>query len=86
MADRRFNRLAMWSFVLSLLFFTLISAVMGHLSLRQIRKTGERGRGLALAAVLIGWIGTAFLAWLISSPNSLGFFLGWVTNALFAAW
>lgn len=84
MPVRERNKLATWSFVLSLLFFTFISAVMGHLALRQIKKTGEKGRRLALAAIIIGWIGTVFLVWLLTSPYTLGVFLASVINAIFS--
>ena len=30
--------------------------VLGHVSLGQIRRTGEGGRGFALAGVIIGWV------------------------------
>jgi hypothetical protein len=34
-------------------------AIMGHISLNQIKRTGEGGRGMALAGVIVGWVGTA---------------------------
>jgi len=36
-----------------------VGAVLGHLSLGQIRRTGEQGRGMALAGVIVGWAITA---------------------------
>ncbi len=60
------NKLAVASFVLSLLFFTFIAAIMGHIALRQIKKTGQRGRALALAGVIIGWLGTILIVSLIA--------------------
>lgn len=38
-----------------------VGAGLGHAALRRIRDTGEGGRGLALAAVILGWIGTGIL-------------------------
>ena len=35
--------------------------ICGHLALGQIRRTGERGHGLALAGTVIGWVLTVFL-------------------------
>ena len=35
--------------------------ICGHLALGQIRRTGERGHGLALAGSVIGWVLTVFL-------------------------
>lgn len=60
------NKLTVASFVLSLLFFTFIAAIMGHIALRQIKKTGQRGRALALAGVIIGWLGTILIVSLIA--------------------
>jgi peptidyl-prolyl cis-trans isomerase B (cyclophilin B) len=48
--------------ILALVFafvFAPVGAILGHVALGQIKKTGEDGRGLALAGVIIGWIGTA---------------------------
>ena len=38
---------------------SLAGAIMGHLSLGQIKRTGEGGRGMALTGVILGWIGVA---------------------------
>lgn len=38
-----------------------VGAVLGHVALRRIARNGAEGRGLALAGVIIGWIGTALL-------------------------
>jgi hypothetical protein len=38
---------------LALLLFAAI--VLGHIALRQIRRTGERGRGLARTALILGY-------------------------------
>jgi hypothetical protein len=52
------NTLAVVAFVLS--FFAAIPAVIcGHVALVQIRRTHERGRGLAIAALVIGYLGLA---------------------------
>ncbi|MFB8386066.1 DUF4190 domain-containing protein [Microbacterium sp. NPDC055910] len=40
---------------------SLAGAIMGHISLKQIARTGEKGRGMALAGVIVGWVGLAFL-------------------------
>jgi hypothetical protein len=31
--------------------------VLGHLARRQVRQTGQRGGGMALAALTLGWVG-----------------------------
>lgn len=60
------NGLAIASFVMSLLGFGFISAIMGHVALGQITRNNEGGRGLALAAVIIGWVATGLiLLWIV---------------------
>lgn len=54
------NRLVPVALILALLV-PIAGAVLGHITLRQIAQTGEAGRGLALAATIIGWVGT--VAW-----------------------
>ncbi len=38
---------------------TMPAIVCGHMALRQIRRTGEDGTGLAVAGLLLGWLGLA---------------------------
>ncbi len=62
----RTSPLAITSLVLSLVglvtWITGIAGVItGHIALRQIRRTGEGGRGMALAGVIIGYVLTGFL-------------------------
>lgn len=65
----RTNTLAVVGFVLSILGFIwvlpfiggLVGAIMGHAALGQIRQRNEGGRGLALAAVIIGWIAVGII-------------------------
>jgi hypothetical protein len=56
------NRLAPVALILAILV-PIAGAVLGHLTLRQIAQTGEPGRGMALAATIIGWVGT--VAWFV---------------------
>jgi hypothetical protein len=56
------NTLAIVSLVASLLglatgFGFLVGIITGHISLSQIKKTGENGRGMALAGTIIGYVG-----------------------------
>jgi preprotein translocase subunit SecG len=49
------NVLAIVSFVL--VFFGAVPAiVLGHVALNQIHRTGQQGRGLAIAALIIGYV------------------------------
>ena len=36
--------------------------ILGHAALRQIRHTGQEGKGLATVGLAMGWIGTTILA------------------------
>ena len=54
------NVMALIGFILSVSgFFLFISAipgvVLGHIALNQIRDTGEAGRGMAIAALAVGY-------------------------------
>ena len=37
----------------------LVGAILGHLARRKIQQTGAAGAGLALAGIIVGWVGTA---------------------------
>jgi uncharacterized membrane protein len=52
---KRTNVLAIVALVLAI-FVPLVGAILGHVALGQIKKTGEEGRGIALAAVIVGWV------------------------------
>jgi hypothetical protein len=54
-----YNVLAIVGFVLA--FVVPIGGIVcGHIALAQIRRTHERGRGLALAATILGYVFVAF--------------------------
>lgn len=42
--------------LISVFFINLLGIILGHIALNQIKTTGEGGRGLALAAVIIGYV------------------------------
>lgn len=52
----RTNPLAIVSLI-SAFVLSLVAVITGHLALRQIKRTGEGGRGLAIAGVTIGYAG-----------------------------
>ncbi|WP_150956199.1 DUF4190 domain-containing protein [Microbacterium testaceum] len=68
-AQARTNVLAIISLVASLVGFVMIlpvvgsiaGVIMGHISLKQIKERGERGRGMALAGVIVGYVTLAFV-------------------------
>lgn len=43
---------------------SFVGAILGHVSLSNIKKTGKGGRGLALSGVIIGWSVTAL--WILA--------------------
>ncbi len=71
--SQHFNTLAILAFVFVWLT-VIVGLVLGYIALSQIKRTGERGHGLALAAVIIGWIG---LALAIIATIFFAVFAGW---------
>ncbi|RFA22502.1 DUF4190 domain-containing protein [Subtercola boreus] len=53
------NILAIVSIV-SAFFVSLVAIITGHIALSQIKRSGEKGRGLALAGTIIGYAGVFF--------------------------
>jgi hypothetical protein len=64
----RFNVLAIVSFILGIVGFfvsifgvvSLVALILGIVSRNQAGKAGQRGRGLALAAIILGAVGVVF--------------------------
>lgn len=64
-ASERWNVLAIVGFVGSF-FVSLLGIVLGFIALSQIRRTGDRGRGLAIAGIVIGFVAVVItVLWLI---------------------
>jgi hypothetical protein len=55
-AGDKWNVLAIISLV-SAFFVSLAAVICGHIALSQIKKTGERGRGLAIGGLVLGYLG-----------------------------
>jgi len=57
------NGLAIAGFVLGIVWLfwlgSALAIIFGHISLRQIKRTGESGRGFAIAALALGYTGAA---------------------------
>ena len=49
------NALAIASLISSF-FVSVLGIILGFVALNQIKKTGEQGRGLALAGIIIGFV------------------------------
>jgi Domain of unknown function (DUF4190)/Domain of unknown function (DUF1707) len=60
------NGLAITAFVVGLLWMwwlgSVLAIVFGHVALKQIGRTGQSGRGLAIAGLVLGYLGAATLA------------------------
>jgi peptidyl-prolyl cis-trans isomerase B (cyclophilin B) len=57
---QRTNGLAIGALVSSL-FIAPLGIILGHLALSQIQRTGEGGRGLAIAGLVIGYVWTGLV-------------------------
>lgn len=62
------NGMAIASLVISLVGFFIcggllcpLGAIFGHVAKGQISRTGEAGDGIALAGLIIGWVGTGLV-------------------------
>ncbi|MCZ9881689.1 DUF4190 domain-containing protein [Arthrobacter sp. B2a2-09] len=58
-APSRTNVLAIISLI-SAFMFSAAAVVTGHIALSEIKRTREAGRGMALAGLIIGYVGVAF--------------------------
>ena len=73
----KWNILSIIAFIIVFFGFSLISIILGFIGLSQIKKTGERGRGLALWAIILGFISIVigiifwivFVAVIAANPN-----------------
>jgi hypothetical protein len=62
----KLNTLAVVSLATALTGFGVVAGIItGHISLAQIKRTGENGRPLALAGVVIGYASIAL--WIVGS-------------------
>jgi hypothetical protein len=50
------NVLAVMALVFALIGGTVVAVVLGHIAVSQIGRTGERGEGMAKAALVIGYL------------------------------
>jgi hypothetical protein len=63
------NGLAIASMVLGIVWIywvgSILALVFGYVALGQIKRTNQQGRGMAIAGIVLGWIGVAMIALLI---------------------
>ncbi|WP_434317635.1 DUF4190 domain-containing protein [Leifsonia sp. P73] len=57
-AQPGYNTMSIVAFILAF-FVSIVGIILGFVALSQIKRTGEQGRGLALAAVIIGFVEVA---------------------------
>ncbi|KQO98766.1 DUF4190 domain-containing protein [Leifsonia sp. Leaf264] len=57
----KMNTFAIVSFV-SAFFVSLAAVIFGHLALKQIKETGEKGREFALTGLILGYISLGLAA------------------------
>ncbi|WP_440709341.1 DUF4190 domain-containing protein [Herbiconiux sp. YIM B11900] len=62
-AQTKTNTLGIITLVLGVLGFGLVPVITGHIALGQIKRTGEEGRGLTLAGLILGYVTLA--GWLL---------------------
>ena len=82
-APTKTNGLAVAGMVLGILWLywvgSILAVIFGHVALSQIKRNpNQGGRGMAIAAVVLGWIGVAILAIVIlaaigASSNGSGY-------------
>ena len=73
----KWNILSIIAFIIVFFGFSLISIILGFIGLNQIKKTGERGRGLAIWAIVLGFVSIVigilfwivFVAVIAANPN-----------------
>jgi hypothetical protein len=63
---QRTNGMAIASLVLGILWIywigSVLALVFGYIARNQIKERGEAGGGMALAGIILGWVGIGFLA------------------------
>ncbi|MET9565713.1 DUF4190 domain-containing protein [Streptomyces tauricus] len=81
-APAPFNGLAISALVLGVLcFLPLVGLVLGLVALGQIKKKGERGKGMAIAGIVLSGLGTAILALALATGGAAGFWEGFKEGA-----
>lgn len=81
---RRTNGLAIASMVLGILWIywigSILALIFGYIARQQIKERNEDGNGMAIAGIVLGWIGIAVLVIVIL----LFFVLGSITTETFS--
>jgi hypothetical protein len=51
---------------------SILALIFGYVALRQIKQNGQNGRGLAIAGIVLGWVGVATLVVVIIALIAAG--------------
>ena len=70
----RTNVLSIVSLVTSILGLAVVPIILGHISLAQIRRTGEQGRVMAIIGLVLGYL--TLLGYLIFIGIAVAVFVG----------
>lgn len=75
--QRPTSGLAVASLVLGILWVfwlgSILAVIFGHKALSDIKRTGAEGKGLAVAGLVLGWIGVGSLViWFLFMMAALG--------------
>ena len=54
------NGLAIAALVTAIVGVSLVAVILGHMSISQINRTGEQGKGMAIAGLVLGYVGMLF--------------------------
>ncbi len=75
------NTAASFALVLAIAAISLPAVIVGHVALRRVALSGEAGRGLALAGLVIGYLGIALvIIYIVVLGASLALIFGTVGN------
>jgi hypothetical protein len=73
---QRTNGMAIASMVLGILWIywigSILALVFGYIARNQIKQRGEGGSGMALAGIILGWIGVGFLVLALGTAVASG--------------
>ncbi|MGI3200060.1 DUF4190 domain-containing protein [Streptomyces sp. GLT-R25] len=76
------NGLAIAALVLGILcFLPLVGLILGFFALAQIKRKGERGKGMAIAGMILSGIGAAILALALATGGAAEFWDGFQEGA-----
>ena len=54
------NGLAIAALVTGIVGVSLVAVILGHMAISQINKTGQQGKGMAIAGLVLGYLGMLF--------------------------